>query len=81
MHLIDLAKSGQPVPVTLPHALIPSTKRFNEAEPLVPEVGLETGRPRSESVSSLGKVDPGRLLFFFCFFLGGISSVPDVCCL
>eukprot|EP00795_Rhopilema_esculentum_P017568 gene17568-9199_t len=58
MHLIDLAKSGQPVPVTLPNALIPSTKRFNEAEPLVPEVGTETGRPRSESVSSLGKMDP-----------------------
>ena len=58
MHLIDLAKSGQPVPATLPPELIPSTKKFSEPEPLIPEAA--DARKRSESVTSLGKQEQGK---------------------
>ena len=60
MHLIDLAKSGQSIPVSLPPELIPATKKFStDSEPLVPDVSSDGRRGRSESVSSIGKLEPG----------------------
>eukprot|EP00794_Sanderia_malayensis_P000125 gene125-736_t len=57
MHLIDVVKSGQPVPTALPQGLIPPGKKFIETETSQPDVALDGARKRSESSSSLGKMD------------------------
>ena len=60
MHLIDLAKSGQSIPVTLPPELIPVSKKFStESDPPLQDVTSDGRRGRSESVSSVGKPEPG----------------------
>ena len=71
MHLIDIAKSGQPIPVTLPPELIPVSKKFsNEGDASIPDVTSDGRRGRSESISSIGKPEPGmKLNWFFPAFL------------
>ena len=60
MHLIDLAKSGQSIPITLPPELIPVSKKFSvESDPPMQDVTSDGRRGRSESVSSVGKPEPG----------------------
>ena len=60
MHLIDLAKSGQSIPATLPPEIIPVAKKFStDSDPQLPDVTADGRRGRSESVSSIGKPEPG----------------------
>jgi len=59
MHLIDLAKSGQSMPATLPPEIIPVAKKFStDSDPQLPDVTADGRRGRSESVSSIGKPEP-----------------------
>lgn len=66
MHLIDLAKSGQSLPATLPAELIPATKNSPpEAEGHAQDTASDGKRGRSESISSIGKPELGIVLLDF----------------
>lgn len=80
MHLIELAKSGQSIPTTLPPELIPATKKFvADADPQMGEIMPEGSKGRSESVSSVGKPEPGKQKKVFLMFYSHFNHLLYFC--
>ena len=61
MHLIEIGKSGMPLPATLPQELIPPAKRFQQVDTEFKERSDSLNRGRSGSNVSLGEAqkNPG----------------------
>ena len=60
MHLIEVAKTGQVIPASLPSEFTPPGKNSIDPELTKPDLNIEGERMRSASVSSLGKMDAGE---------------------